>query len=64
MKINPKDNDIIMCLNWNFKKRSDIEIWSIDRVLIRGNFHRKRIKKCAPETGSRPLFNFSKLGEI
>ena len=39
------------------ERRSDIETWSIDRVLNKEHFQGKKCGKCAPKTSPR-LLNF------
>ena len=42
------------------KKRNEIEILSIDRVLNKEHFHGKIMKKCVPKATSIIPFNFGK----
>ena len=41
---------------------SDIETWSIDKVLKKKNFHSKVYRKYAPKTSPRPLIYFWLIG--
>ena len=47
-------------MDTSFKKegRSDIETWSINRVVNKERFNRKVCRKCTTKTVPRPFFNF------
>ena len=69
-KVNLKVYGIINCLNKNLithvfwylekKKKHDIEILSIDRILNEKYFHEKSCRKFALKAIPRSLFNFGK----
>ena len=42
------------------ESRTDIETWSIDRVLNKGYYIEKVCRNCVLKISSTPLFNFGK----